>query len=175
MRRIETWLYASIAAHQTVGVETVLSTGKYRSLVDHAHAHGFRVRLIYVFLKTADLNVERVRVRVSKGGHDVEEARIRDRRGRSFEQLAWFIGAADRVDIYDNSGAEPSLVFVKQGNEAEVYGPLIGEVVQAIRGWAPGFIPSSPSDAAEGAPGAGRRRRRRRRWRSAKRGAATSA
>ena len=30
VRRIYTWLEASIAAHQTVGVETVLSTDKYR-------------------------------------------------------------------------------------------------------------------------------------------------
>ena len=71
--RIETWLYASVAAHQTVGVETVLSTPKYRALVDRAHAEGFAVRLIYVFLQTAQLNVERVRQRVKQGGHDVAE------------------------------------------------------------------------------------------------------
>ena len=33
VRRIETWLQASVEAHQTVGVETVLSTPKYRKLV----------------------------------------------------------------------------------------------------------------------------------------------
>ena len=163
MRRIETWLYASIAAHQTVGVETVLSTDKYRKLVEHAHAHGFVVRLIYVFLKSADLNVERVRIRVSKGGHAVEEARIRDRRRRSFEQLGWFLGAADRVSIYDNSGAEPSLVFVKTGDDAAAYGPLIGEVAQAIETWMPGFLKASGSRIA------GKRRRRRRRRRGANR------
>ena len=179
MRRIETWLYASIAAHQTVGVETVLSTDKYRRLVDHAHAHGFAVRMIYVFLKSADLNVERVRIRVSKGGHDVEESRIRERRQRSFEQLGWFLGAADRVDIFDNSGAEPSLVFVKQGEDAAVYGPLIAEVARAIEAWTPGFLLTSQASADERAPGdrpAGKRRRRRRR-RAARRprGAETSA
>ena len=162
MRRIETWLYASIAAHQTVGVETVLSTDKYRRLVDHAHAHRFVVRLIYVFLKSADLNVERVRFRVSKGGHDVEESRVRARRQRSFEQLGWFLGASDRVSIFDNSGAEPSLVFVKTGDDAEVYGPLIPEVASAIEAWMPGFLLNHPE---AGAPSVGKRRRRRRRRR----------
>lgn len=165
MRRIETWLYASIAAHQTVGVETVLSTDKYRRLVEHAHAHSFEVRLIYVFLKSADLNVERVRIRVSKGGHDVEEARIRDRRQRSFKQLGWFIGASDRVDIYDNSGAEPSLVFVKAGDDAAVYGSLIPEVASAVEAWMPGFLlnrPARPGDRLSGAPAIRKRRRRRR-------------
>jgi predicted ABC-type ATPase len=165
VRRIETWLYASIAAHQTVGVETVLSTGKYRALVDHAHAHGFAVRLIYVFLKSADLNVERVRIRVSKGGHDVPEDRIRGRRQRSFEQLGWFLGAADRVDIFDNSGAEPSLVFVKQGDDAAVYGPLIAEVARAIEAWQPGLLATAQArpDASSARPTGKRRRRRRRR------------
>jgi len=173
VRRIEAWLYASIAAHQTVGVETVLSTDKYRRLVDHAHAHGFAVRLIYVFLRSADLNVERVRIRVSKGGHDVEESRIRDRRRRSFEQLGWFLGASDRVDIFDNSGAEPSLVFVKTGDDAQVYGPLIPEVAGAIEAWVPGFLLSRPprrDDSIAGGPSPRkRRRRRRRRLRPAKR------
>ena len=36
VRRIEAWLETSIKAHQTVGVETVLSTGKYRRLVTAA-------------------------------------------------------------------------------------------------------------------------------------------
>lgn len=33
VKRIESWLHASVEAHQTIGVETVLSTDKYRSLV----------------------------------------------------------------------------------------------------------------------------------------------
>ena len=36
--RIYDWLRASIEAHQTIGVETVLSTGKYRELVLAAKA-----------------------------------------------------------------------------------------------------------------------------------------
>jgi len=36
LNRIWAWLEASIRAHQTVGVETVLSTAKYRRLVDEA-------------------------------------------------------------------------------------------------------------------------------------------
>ena len=50
VRRIESWLEASIEAHQTVGVETVLSTPKYRRLVERAKRLGFQVRLNYVLL-----------------------------------------------------------------------------------------------------------------------------
>jgi len=164
--RIETWLYASVAAHQTVGVETVLSTPKYRALVDRAHAEGFAVRLIYVFLESAELNVQRVRQRVKKGGHDVAEASVRDRRRRSFEQLAWFFEHADHVDIYDNSAAEPKLVVTKTAGDLTVYGHLIEDLLAALEPAAPGL---RAAVAAEQDPQPRpRRRRRRRRRRRAK-------
>ncbi|MFN3349772.1 AAA family ATPase [Pseudorhodoplanes sp.] len=75
--RIEAWLETSIKAHQTVGVETVLSTAKYRRLVTAAKERKFEFRLLYVMLREPDLNVQRVRLRVIKGGHDVPEAKIR--------------------------------------------------------------------------------------------------
>ncbi|MFZ5670864.1 MAG: AAA family ATPase [Pseudomonadota bacterium] len=139
VKRIESWLYASVRAHQTVGVETVLSTDKYRKLVGCAHEHGFRVRFIYVVLKSADLNVERVRNRVAKGGHDVPEARIRDRRKRSFEQLGWFIAHADLAEIYNNSGAEPRLIVQKDRNGVAIYGDLIEEILEALEVAMPGI------------------------------------
>src|SRR6185369_13026705 len=64
--RIEAWLETSIRAHQTVGVETVLSTDKYRRLVTAAKTHQFEFRLIFVMLASPDHNVERVRLRVLK-------------------------------------------------------------------------------------------------------------
>src|SRR5262249_14372470 len=66
VRRIEACLETSIDAHQTVGVETVLSTPKYRRLVNRAKQLGFEVRLIYVLLDSPQRNIERVRLRVKK-------------------------------------------------------------------------------------------------------------
>jgi predicted ABC-type ATPase len=114
LKRIEAWLLSSIRAYQTIGVETVLSTPKYRPMVLQAKALGFEIRLLYITLQTADMNVARVRLRVSRGGHDVAEAAIRARRERSFQQLPWFLERADLALIYDNSGVEPRLVGRKQ-------------------------------------------------------------
>ncbi|MDZ4380198.1 MAG: AAA family ATPase [Parvibaculum sp.] len=110
LNRIQAWLEASINAHQTVGVETVLSTGKYRPLVEKAKSLGFEIRLLYVTLQNASLNIERVRMRVAAGGHDVPEDKIIERRERSFRQLAWFLEQADMALIFDNSGISPTLV-----------------------------------------------------------------
>ncbi|MHB8529646.1 MAG: AAA family ATPase [Caulobacteraceae bacterium] len=166
VRRIERWLYASIDAHQTVGVETVLSTSKYRALVDRAHKQGFAVRLIYVFLDNVELNLARVRDRVAKGGHDVPEASIRSRRGRSFAQLSWFFRQADQADVFDNSGAEPRVVVSKAGGRVTIFGRLIGEILEVVERAAPG---AAELVRREGEAGAGRRRRRRRRRRRGRR------
>jgi predicted ABC-type ATPase len=112
--RIEAWLETSINAYQTIGVETVLSTDKYRRLVLAAKTKQFEFRLIYVVLSSPDRNVERVRLRVKKGGHDVPEAKVRERWFKSIRQLPWFLDQADRAWLFDNSGAAPRQIGLKE-------------------------------------------------------------
>lgn len=135
VKRIESWLDASIKAHQTVGVETVLSTGKYRRLVRDAQRRGFQVYLAYFILDDVARNIERVRGRVLKGGHDVPEDRIRARYVKSLRQLRWFLGHADRAWMFDNSGAEPKLIGVKRNDTVELAEnalPQVAAVVQRL-------------------------------------------
>ena len=113
--RIEDWLESSIRTYQTVGVETVLSTAKYCRLVTLAKSLGFKFWFFYVLLDDPQRNVERVRVRVEKGGHAVPEDRIVDRYAKSLAQMPWFLNEADRAWIFDNSGASPRLVGEKIG------------------------------------------------------------
>lgn len=117
VQRIEAWLESSLEAHQSVDVETVPSTPKYRRLVELAKLRSFEVGLIYVVLDSPQRNIERVRLRVAKGGHAVPENKIVDRYWRSLGQLPWFLEAVDRAWIYDNSGASPKLVAEKADDE----------------------------------------------------------
>ena len=110
VQRVEAWLDASLEVYQTIGVETVLSSPKYQRLVESAQLRGFEVRMIYVTLRTPEEQLARIRLRVSEGGHDVPEDKVRSRRRRSFEQLAWFARQVDRLFIFDNSGGEPVLM-----------------------------------------------------------------
>lgn len=112
--RIEQWLERSIDTYQTIGVETVLSSPKYRRLVEMAQGRGFEVRMIYVLLRSAEMQLERIRRRVSDGGHDVPEDKVRSRRLRSFGELTWFAEAVDRLYIYDNSDGSPDLLASKE-------------------------------------------------------------
>ncbi|MEO8373832.1 MAG: zeta toxin family protein [Sphingomonas bacterium] len=119
VQRIQQWLEASIETYQTIGVETVLSSPKYRDLVLKARSRGFRVKMIYVLLRSAELQIERVRVRVSEGGHDVPVDKIVDRRRRSFAELAWFATHVDDCFLFDNSTGEPALLAARMSR-----GPL---------------------------------------------------
>lgn len=131
--RIEAWLDASIEVHKTVGVETVLSTDKYRRLVNKAKSLGFEIWLLYVVLDSPDRNVERVKLRVRKGGHDVPEADIRRRYHKSLRQFPWFLEQADRAWIYDNSGAEPKRIGEKIDGLITLDEAAIAAVVDAVR------------------------------------------
>jgi predicted ABC-type ATPase len=106
VQQIERWLETSILAGHTVGVETVLSTPKYRRLVTLAKTLGYRVQLIYVVLDDPRRNVERVKIRVRRGGHHVPEDKIVSRYWNSIAQLPWFLAQADEAWLWDNSGAK---------------------------------------------------------------------
>lgn len=128
VERIERWLDASIETHQTIGVETVLSTDKYRRLVRKARSFGFEIRLTYVFVNSADVQIERIRLRVAKGGHAVPDDKVRERRRRSFDQLTWFFHHADTALLFDNSGAQPEKVADKQGDRAWIGPAMLPEL-----------------------------------------------
>ncbi len=133
VKRIERWLYASVDVHQTIGVETVLSTPKYQKLVEHAKRRGFEIWLIYVVLESPELNVERVKIRVRKGGHDVPTEKIVDRYHRSLQQFPWFLEKADKAWVYDNSSSEPRLIAHKESDKITVDPDAIPAVIAAIK------------------------------------------
>jgi predicted ABC-type ATPase len=130
--RIEAWLEASIRAHQSVGVETVLSTDKYRRLVTLAKGLRFQIRLTYVILDSPQRCIERVRFRVTKGGHAVPEDKIVERYARSLAQLPWFLDQADEAWLLDNSDASTKLMGRKRAGVITLDPAALPQVVAAV-------------------------------------------
>ena len=60
-------------------VETTLATRTLLKTVKLAQEAGYTVTLLYFWLKTPELAVERVRARVGSGGHNIPEETIRRR------------------------------------------------------------------------------------------------
>ena len=65
--------------HEDFAVETTLATRTLLKTVKSAQAAGYTVTLLYFWLNSPDLAVERVRARVEAGGHNIPEETIRRR------------------------------------------------------------------------------------------------
>ncbi len=61
------------------GIETTLATRSLLKMIAEAQAEGYTVTLMYFWLNSPDLAVERVRARVAAGGHYIPEETVRRR------------------------------------------------------------------------------------------------
>lgn len=68
-----------LAAGETFALETTLATRHYLRFIQEARALGYEVRLLFFWLNSPDLAVERVAARVREGGHNIPEVVIRRR------------------------------------------------------------------------------------------------
>ena len=126
----------AISRGESVSVETVLSTLKYHRHVVRAKSRGYAVGMIYVALSTVDLHIERVRLRVDAGGHNVSTIKIHKRRQLSLDNLFVFEPLVDRLMVFDNSDVfpqPPALVAAKTHGSWKVFAPQrLPEIVDRI-------------------------------------------
>jgi predicted ABC-type ATPase len=94
---------ALIRAGQSLAIETTLASLSYARKIPEWRAAGYVVRLIYVRLPNVEASLARVRHRVASGGHDIPEATIRRRFGRSRDYLEnRYKSLVDEWRIYDS-------------------------------------------------------------------------
>jgi len=114
--------------------ETVFSHPSELDLIDAARAAHYTI-VLHVLLAPEELAVERVRHRVSAGGHDVPEDKIRQRYQRLWGLVAAAITRCDSATVYDNSGLKGPRII------AQIYdGFLVGS--SAWPAWTPGALRS---------------------------------
>jgi predicted ABC-type ATPase len=99
----------ALALGLATGIETVLSTDKYATVVTSVLAQGGFVGLIYIALASPAVARDRVAARVRQQGHDVPDEKIAQRWQRSLDHLAWFVARASAFWIVDNSDSNPDL------------------------------------------------------------------
>ncbi len=85
--------------------ETVFSdpVGDKVALLAQAAGRGYVVVLCFIGLRDPNQSVERVAMRVSQGGHDVPDDKLRSRFSRTIANLHAAIARLPHVLIYDNS------------------------------------------------------------------------
>jgi predicted ABC-type ATPase len=113
--------------------KTVMSHPSKIELMNEARQTGFNVSLFFVAVDNPLLNVERVSVRVSQGGHSVPRDRIVSRYERTLALLPRAILAADDAVLFDNTatGKGPRAVATVIRQE----GGFLFEVIDPRCGW----------------------------------------
>ena len=95
-------------------IETTLSTRSYVSMIQKVQQNGYNVMLLYFWLKSPQMAMQRVAKRVSKGGHNIPEDVIIRRYYRGIKNLInLYIPISHTWLLVDNTSVEP--VFVAQG------------------------------------------------------------
>lgn len=95
---------------RTFSFETVMSDVGKVDFLASAQAQGFKTYLYFVATSDADINQVRVRNRVTKGGHNVDTAKITARYKKSLGNLLPALRHTDTAYIFDNSGNEHRLI-----------------------------------------------------------------
>ena len=93
--------------------ETVLSTDRNLKLLKKAKEKGYFLRCIYVLTSDYKINIARVSMRKSMGGHGVPEEKIKSRYYKALKLIPDLVELCDIVHIYDNTNV-PFRIFKKR-------------------------------------------------------------
>lgn len=93
-----------IANDADFAIETTLATKSYHSLVQKAQERGYDIKLIYFWLQSPELALQRVAERVKNGGHNVDEHIVRRRYSYGLHNLfKLYLPVVDYFILIDNS------------------------------------------------------------------------
>lgn len=106
--------------HKTFSFETVMSDARKVTFLEKARKAGYRNYLYYICTQDPLTNIDRVKDRVQKNGHDVPEDKILERYGRSLENLPAALRSCHRAYLFDNSGAEYRLIAELDDEQLEL-------------------------------------------------------
>lgn len=98
--------------------ESTLAARHFARFLRDCRSSGYRLNLIYFWLQSPELALERVHRRVASGGHNIPEDVVRRRyeRGR-INLMQLYLPLCDTWVIYNNSGDEPHLVAERPFNQ----------------------------------------------------------
>jgi predicted ABC-type ATPase len=101
---------------ESFAFESTLAARSYAPWLNHLRQHGYEVHLIFVWLCSADLAIERVAERVRRGGHAIPPQEIRRRYLRGIRNLfELYIPLVNTWAVYDNSEENHPLLIVTGG------------------------------------------------------------
>ncbi|MDP4147002.1 MAG: zeta toxin family protein [Bacillota bacterium] len=95
--------------------ETTLSGKTIIKNMITAKSKGYYVVMNYIGVESPDIAKERVKIRVSKGGHGIPEDTIEKRYHDSLQNLKSIIDVCDELNIYDNTNKFEQIAYIVNG------------------------------------------------------------
>ncbi len=93
--------------------ETTLATKSYKGKVLHAQQLGYKVTLLFFWLPSVDLAIDRVKKRVESGGHNIPTEVIRRRyRNGIINFFNIYLPICDEAILVDNSSTKYDLIAI---------------------------------------------------------------
>jgi predicted ABC-type ATPase len=100
--------------NENFAFETTLSTRSYRTKIQAAKQKGYKITLLFFWLQNFELAKERVKMRVSEGGHNIPPEVIVRRYKKGIKNLFdIYLPIVDGALIFDNSSGRHELLAYK--------------------------------------------------------------
>lgn len=114
-------IHELLEGEESFSIETTLATRSYIRLVDKAHEKGFNVQLLFFWLPSSEIAIERVKQRVCEGGHSIPEDVIIRRYKLGMENLFnLFMPKVDSWSLIENYSV-PRIIVASGGKNVSIH------------------------------------------------------
>ena len=128
-------LERQIELREDFAFETTLSGFGYMPRILRWRKNNWNVVLYYLYIPSPNFSLQRVKERVSRGGHDIPEKDIFRRYPRSLSNLFTYSNICDMTLCFDNSGTAMVPIFERMlGGECKIMdADLYAEIERYLR------------------------------------------
>lgn len=130
-------LHELAAARQDFAFETTLASKTFAPWIADLKTQGYRFHLIYLWLSSAELAMNRVQSRVAEGGHSIPDDTIRRRHERGVENFfRLYRPLADTWMFFNHSKLDDSRLIaegcdrIEQVHDPELWRQILAGVAQ---------------------------------------------
>lgn len=103
---------AMVGKGESFALESTLTGKAHRRRFEQAKERGYKLVIRALLLPSAEVSAARVKLRVSKGGHDIPEKDLRRRFEKFWENLLeTYLPIADNWEIYESTRIPPILKY----------------------------------------------------------------
>lgn len=111
----------ALSKKESFSFETTFSGKLWKTHLDNAKKHGYKIIIYFVFVNSIELSIKRIKKRVKTGGHDVENKIVRRRFKRTFENMVkLYSQLADEWYLVNNSGKYPEIIAYSEDKKISI-------------------------------------------------------